>query len=201
MSYQLSIQSVMPIGMYVAFVDVNRCQNNINTPEIPPEETIFSLGREALESTNLGKWVRPTQSLSRAERSGDGAAWHGRISKHIKEDATFDEFWSKLGVNKAENEKYPFGRCTTRFHPVSMALRLVGHEAQTNAAQAGARATQNIRIIARRFARLAQLYVFPNLRIQLHTSHLQIPVVSAGNLQQMYGQKHSQVTTSSPALI
>ncbi|OAX31951.1 hypothetical protein K503DRAFT_31597 [Rhizopogon vinicolor AM-OR11-026] len=28
------------------------------------------------------------------------------LSKHTKEDATFNnEFWSKLGVNKAENEK------------------------------------------------------------------------------------------------
>jgi hypothetical protein len=109
MSYQLSIEPVKPAGMCaVAPVDLSRCQNN--TPEIPPEETILALAREVLESTKSWKagktFAKGTvQTLSRPKRSGDGAAWHCRVSKHTKDDATFDEFWSKLGVNKAENEK------------------------------------------------------------------------------------------------
>ncbi|OAX32497.1 hypothetical protein K503DRAFT_794746 [Rhizopogon vinicolor AM-OR11-026] len=66
--------------------------------------TILALGREILESTaswQVGKtYVKGTvQTLSRAKRLADG------ISKHTKEDARFDYLWSKLGVNKAENEK------------------------------------------------------------------------------------------------
>ena len=34
----------------------------------------------------------------------DGAAWYARVSEHDKEDATFEEFWNKLGEDKAENE-------------------------------------------------------------------------------------------------
>ncbi|OJA11219.1 hypothetical protein AZE42_12998 [Rhizopogon vesiculosus] len=91
MSYQLSIEPTRPA-------------------DIPPEGTILALGREVLESTKSWKagktYAKGTvQTLSRAKRSGDGAAWHSRLSKHTKEDATFDEFWSKLGINKAENEK------------------------------------------------------------------------------------------------
>ncbi|KAJ8597863.1 hypothetical protein M405DRAFT_541 [Rhizopogon salebrosus TDB-379] len=91
MSYQLSIEPVKPA-------------------EIPSEETILALGHEVLESTKswkVGKTYSKgtVQTLSRAKRQGDGAAWHSRVSKHTKDDATFDEFWSKLGFNKAENEK------------------------------------------------------------------------------------------------
>ena len=80
------------------------------TSDIPPEETILALGREVLESTKswkVGKtYAKGTvQTLSRAKRQGDGAPWHCRISKHTKVDATFDEFWSRLGVNKPEQEK------------------------------------------------------------------------------------------------
>ncbi len=44
------------------------------------------------------------KTFSRPKGSKDGAGWHLRVSEHTKEDATFDEFWSKLGLNKAENE-------------------------------------------------------------------------------------------------
>ncbi|OAX36408.1 hypothetical protein K503DRAFT_695218, partial [Rhizopogon vinicolor AM-OR11-026] len=73
--------------------------------------TIAALGGGVLGSTKswkVGKTYATgtVQTLSRAKRSGDGAAWHSTMSQHTKEDATFnDEFWSKLGMNKAENAK------------------------------------------------------------------------------------------------
>ncbi|EIN07161.1 hypothetical protein PUNSTDRAFT_104692 [Punctularia strigosozonata HHB-11173 SS5] len=78
--------------------------------EIPDEATILEKGKAILDST--GSW-KPGKSfyhgtvktISRPKEAGDGAPWHGRISEHTREDATFDEFWSKLGVDKAENEK------------------------------------------------------------------------------------------------
>ena len=44
------------------------------------------------------------KTFSRSKGPKDGAGWYCRVSEHTKEDATFDEFWSKLGENKAENE-------------------------------------------------------------------------------------------------
>ena len=41
----------------------------------------------------------------RAKGPKDGASWYARVSEHPKEHGTFEEFWSKLGVNKTENEK------------------------------------------------------------------------------------------------
>ncbi|KAG1756436.1 uncharacterized protein EDB91DRAFT_1092688 [Suillus paluster] len=91
MSSQLSIDPVRPAGFL-------------------PEETILALGRDVLESTKTWKvgktFAKGTvRTLSRAKGPGDGAPWHCRVSEHTKEDATFDEFWSKIGTNKPENEK------------------------------------------------------------------------------------------------
>ncbi|EMD38280.1 hypothetical protein CERSUDRAFT_49192, partial [Gelatoporia subvermispora B] len=77
--------------------------------EIPSEETILKLGNELIESTTSWKQGKSFQknavkTSSRPKGPNDGAAWHCRISEHTAEDATFDEFWSKLGSNKAENE-------------------------------------------------------------------------------------------------
>ena len=44
------------------------------------------------------------KTFYRSKGPKDGAAWHCRVSEHSKEDATFEEFWNKLGENKAENE-------------------------------------------------------------------------------------------------
>lgn len=92
----------------IALVVVSRSANK--TLDFPAEETILALGRQVLESTESWKVGKvfskgTVQTLSRAKGPGDGAPWHCRISEHTKEDATFDEFWSKIGVNKAENEK------------------------------------------------------------------------------------------------
>jgi len=81
----------------------------LKVSEIPPEETIVSLGNAILDSTPSWKPGKSYQkntvkTSSRPKGLGDGAPWHCRTSEHTAEDATFDEFWSKLGVNKAENE-------------------------------------------------------------------------------------------------
>ena len=82
----------------------------LGTSEIPSEDTIIALGKALLDSTvtwKKGKAYAKDKvlTLSRRKEPADGAPWHCRVSEHTKEDATFDEFWSKLGVNKAENEK------------------------------------------------------------------------------------------------
>ncbi|KAF8136414.1 hypothetical protein EV363DRAFT_733520 [Boletus edulis] len=91
MSYQLSITALKP-------------------QEVPSEDTIIALGKELIDSTatwKKGKTLAKGKvlTLSRPKGPGDGAPWHCRVSEHTKEDATFDEFWGKLGVDKAENEK------------------------------------------------------------------------------------------------
>ncbi|KAG6376205.1 hypothetical protein JVT61DRAFT_2180 [Boletus reticuloceps] len=91
MSYQLSITALKP-------------------QEVPSEDTIIALGKELIDSTatwKKGKTLAKGKvlTLSRPKGPGDGAPWHCRASEHTKEDATFDEFWGKLGVDKAENEK------------------------------------------------------------------------------------------------
>lgn len=78
--------------------------------EVPSEDTIIALGKELLDSTatwKKGKTFADCKvlTLSRPKGPADGAPWHCRVSEHTREDATFDEFWGKLGVNKAENEK------------------------------------------------------------------------------------------------
>ena len=81
----------------------------IDGAELPSEETILKAGRAILESTSSWKegktYAHGVKTLSRAKGPKDGANWHCRISEHTKDDATFDEFWSKLGENKPVNEK------------------------------------------------------------------------------------------------
>ncbi|TDL27402.1 hypothetical protein BD410DRAFT_894523 [Rickenella mellea] len=77
---------------------------------IPSDETLLNAGRELIESTKSWKQGKTydkgrVKTFSRPKGPEDGAAWHLRLSVHGPEDATFDEFWSKLGVDKAENEK------------------------------------------------------------------------------------------------
>lgn len=78
--------------------------------EIPPEDEILSAAREVLDSSTSWKqgktFAKDTvKTYSRPKGPGDGAAWHCRVSEHDAKDATFEEFWSKLGKDKAENEK------------------------------------------------------------------------------------------------
>ena len=91
-------------------------------PEIPSEESVIALGNALLDSTSSWKkgksfQKKTVQTCSRPKGPQDGAPWHCRRSEHTAADATYDEFWSKLGVNKAENEKecvVRSPRCATR---------------------------------------------------------------------------------------
>ncbi|KZT09643.1 uncharacterized protein LAESUDRAFT_722611 [Laetiporus sulphureus 93-53] len=81
----------------------------IKLSDLPSEETIVSSGRALLDSTSSWKPGKAYQkgvvkTCSRPKGPQDGAPWHCRVSEHAAEDATFDEFWSKLGVDKAQNE-------------------------------------------------------------------------------------------------
>lgn len=63
-----------------------------------------------LESTSTWKegktYHKQVKTYSRAKAPGiDGAPWHCRVSIHKPEEATFELLWSKLGTNKAVNEK------------------------------------------------------------------------------------------------
>ncbi|KAG6335843.1 hypothetical protein ID866_3233 [Astraeus odoratus] len=85
--------------------------NHGTRADVPPANTILTLGRELLASTESWKKGKTfangkVLTLQRpAAGTGDEAPWHCRVSQHHKEDATFDELWNKIGVNKAENEK------------------------------------------------------------------------------------------------
>lgn len=77
--------------------------------EIPAADVIIKAGREVLDSTHSWKQGKSYQKNAvktshRAKGPKDGTAWYCRASEHTKKDATFDEFWSKLGQNRAENE-------------------------------------------------------------------------------------------------
>lgn len=80
--------------------------------EIPPEEEILSAANEILESTlswkegkSFHKHSIRTFSRPRLDdKEHSEAGWCCRVSQHTSDDATFDQFWSKLGENKAENE-------------------------------------------------------------------------------------------------
>lgn len=106
--YQLSITPVKISGM--SFLrNIRVLTDGLRRVEIPPEDTIISLGKALLDSTTSWKpgktYQKVVKTFSRPKGPQDGAPWHCRVSEHTPQDATFDEFWSKLGVDKAENEQ------------------------------------------------------------------------------------------------
>ncbi|TFK55064.1 hypothetical protein OE88DRAFT_1732340 [Heliocybe sulcata] len=77
--------------------------------EVPPEDAILAAANEVLESTKSWKqgksyFNNTVKTFSRPKGPHDGAGWYCRVSEHTADDATFDEFWSKLGNDKPENE-------------------------------------------------------------------------------------------------
>jgi len=82
----------------------------LNISEIPSEDAILSAGRSVLDSVDTWKPGKSfanhtVKTFSRPKGPGDGAAWYSRLSEHDGSDVSFEEFWDKLGANKAENEK------------------------------------------------------------------------------------------------
>ncbi|OBZ69196.1 hypothetical protein A0H81_10772 [Grifola frondosa] len=93
----------------VMSTDLHLSITPLKITEIPSEDSIIASGQALLDSATSWKHGKTYQkntvrTLSRAKGPRDGAAWHCRVSEHPPGDATFDEFWSKLGVDKAENE-------------------------------------------------------------------------------------------------
>ena len=82
----------------------------ITNAELPSEEQVIAAAREVLEASKgwkKGKKYQKNtvQTYSKSKGPGDGAPWYCRVSEHTAAEATFDEFWSKIGLNHAENEK------------------------------------------------------------------------------------------------
>lgn len=77
--------------------------------EIPSEEAIVQAAHDIIDSITSWKagksFHKVVRTYSKPKGPGDGAPWHARLSEHGAEDATFDEFWSKLGDDHASNEK------------------------------------------------------------------------------------------------
>jgi len=78
--------------------------------ELPSEEQVIAAAREVLEASKgwkKGKKYQKNtvQTYSRPKGPGDGAPWYCRVSEHTAAEATFDEFWNKIGINHSENEK------------------------------------------------------------------------------------------------
>jgi len=81
---------------------------SIVTVALPSDEQVITAARNLLEATKSWKKgkayeKKAVQTYSQQKGPGDGAAWHCRVSEHTPAEATFDEFWSKLG--NSENEK------------------------------------------------------------------------------------------------
>lgn len=78
-------------------------------PDIPLEESIISEGRKLIDSMsswNPGKtYHKKVRVYHKPKHPGDVAPWCGRISEHTSNEATFDQFWDKLGQNKPINEQ------------------------------------------------------------------------------------------------
>jgi hypothetical protein len=79
--------------------------------EIPSEDEIINAATQIMESSSSWKKGKSFHNKTvhtysrRSESNGrDQAGWYCRVSEHTAEDATFDQFWNKLGENKAENE-------------------------------------------------------------------------------------------------
>ena len=65
-------------------------------------------GRALIESTQnwrVGKvFHKIVKTSARPKAPGEPAGWYCRVSEHGPEDATFDELWEKIGIDKANNE-------------------------------------------------------------------------------------------------
>ncbi|KAJ6597053.1 hypothetical protein DFH09DRAFT_1357127 [Mycena vulgaris] len=75
---------------------------------IPSDEDAMAAADALFESTyswKEGKTYKQVKTYSHPKGPNDGAAWHCRVSIHKPEEATFEQLWSKLGTNKAVNEK------------------------------------------------------------------------------------------------
>jgi len=90
-------------------VDYALTLDPLKIADIPSEPYLIQLGKTLLETTASWKQGKSfhnntVKTYSRPKGRQDGAPWHCRVSEHTAEDATFDEFWNKLAIDKPENE-------------------------------------------------------------------------------------------------
>lgn len=86
--------------------------SNLYLPSIhaalPPEDVLIEQARALIDGAT--KWQKNktfhkvVQTYQRPKVKGEPANWWCRVSEHGQDEATFDEFWDKLGKNKGENE-------------------------------------------------------------------------------------------------
>lgn len=107
--YQLSIAPVKVTGEFCRHCDSYCIHNELfDWPELPPEEVLINQGRALIDGTS--KWTKGktfhkvVHTSARPKFKGEPSNWYCRVSEHAQEEASFDELWGKLGVNKGENE-------------------------------------------------------------------------------------------------
>ncbi|KAL0066409.1 hypothetical protein AAF712_006451 [Marasmius tenuissimus] len=76
---------------------------------IPADEPILVAAEKILDASRSWKpgktYHQVVKTFTEPKTQADGAPWHCRVSEHTPQEATFDQFWDKLGNNKAVNEK------------------------------------------------------------------------------------------------
>ncbi|KAG6829638.1 hypothetical protein H0H92_003971 [Tricholoma furcatifolium] len=92
----------------------------IKPSDLPTEETIIASANRLIESTTAwqqGKTYHKTvHTCHRSKNPGDGAPWHCRISEHPPTEVSFNQLWSKLGQDKAINEKESESHTSSPWH-------------------------------------------------------------------------------------
>jgi hypothetical protein len=78
--------------------------------DLPDQAVILASAKALIESTaswKQGKTFKDgnVQTFYRSKQGTDQMNWYGRVSEHPKSEGAFDEFWSKLAIDKVENEK------------------------------------------------------------------------------------------------
>ncbi|KAI0093975.1 hypothetical protein BDY19DRAFT_289343 [Irpex rosettiformis] len=80
----------------------------VKVDALPAEGVLINQGRALIDvSSNWQKnktFHKVVQTYLRPKIKGEPANWWCRVSEHGQDEATFDEFWDKLGKNKGENE-------------------------------------------------------------------------------------------------
>ncbi|KAF9782601.1 hypothetical protein BJ322DRAFT_162951 [Thelephora terrestris] len=83
----------------------------IKLSEVPSEDAIIAAGKEILAASvnwkpgkTLQKVVKTSMYSPGSKDGKGGKKWACRFSEHTRDEGTFDDFWSGLGTNKAENE-------------------------------------------------------------------------------------------------
>lgn len=104
--FKLTITALKPAGE--SFPVLNFV-THVRRQDLPSEESVITTALRLIESTSSWKqgktYYQNVKTYHRAKLPEDGAPWHCRVSEHTAAEASFDQFWDKLGKDKAVNEK------------------------------------------------------------------------------------------------